>query len=93
MNRPKKKNHTQLYKLMQKNCLKISISFHEKIKKNPSKVEIEDKLFKLLTSVYKNKQTKKISNITMVKDGFNKKANKRLKNFTKEDVKMATKHI
>ena len=29
----------------------------------------------------------------MVKDGFNIKANKRLKNFTKEDVKMATKHI
>lgn len=62
-------------------------------KKTPSKVEIEDKLFKLLTSIYKNKQKKNISNITMVKDGFNKKANKRLKNFTKEDVKMATKHI
>ena len=61
MNRPKKKNHTQLYKLMQKNCLKSSISFHEKKKKKktPSKVEIEDKLFKLLTSVYKNKQKKK----------------------------------
>ena len=44
MNRPKKKNHTQLYKLMQKNYLKSSISFHEKKKNNPSKVEMEDNL-------------------------------------------------
>ena len=45
MNRPKKKNHTQLYKLMQKNYLKSSISFHEKKKKkNLSKVEMEDNL-------------------------------------------------
>ena len=69
MNRPRKKNHTQLRKLIQKNYLKSSISFHEK-KKNLSKVEIEGKLFKLLTSIYKNKQ-KTTSSITMVKDGFN----------------------
>ena len=69
MNRPKKKNHTQLYKLMQKNYLKSSISFHEKKKKKPEQSR-NGRQFKLLTSVYKNKQ-KNISNITMVKDGFN----------------------
>lgn len=41
-----------------------------KKKQNLSKVEIEGKLFKLLTSIYKNKQ-KTTSNITMVKNGFN----------------------
>ena len=41
-----------------------------KQKNKTSKVEIEGKLFKLLTSIYRNKQ-KTISSITMVKDGFN----------------------
>ena len=71
MNRPKKKNHTQLYKLMQKNYLKSSISFHEKKKKKKKPEQSRNgRQFKFLTSVYKNKQ-KNISNITMVKDGFN----------------------
>lgn len=54
INRPKKKNHTQLYQLMQKIYLKLAQ--YPFMKKTLNKVRIEGKLFKLIKGIYKNKQ-------------------------------------